>query len=319
VQASGDGAPVNEDPIATNLRNPNQLLTGGNDFSCPNTLGFYASNDGGSTWTHTCFPGTNGEGDSIVGYDLNNVAYAGGVENSSVFLSASTDNGQTWSTPKLVTGPTFGYLADKPWLEIDTNPSSPFKNALYVSVTQLDPNTDSQITVSHSNDGGKTWTTRNVAPMQTFPNDVDQFTDLAVGADGTVYVSWLRCPAVSGECAGQVSQLLLSKSSDGGNTWSSPVTIANPTLAPASASATFPSMQSSARATRRRCMSPSIAGADRRYRCFSPRPPMAAPASLPRFASATPTTETSFFPGSTSLPMAQSGLLGSTAATTPAI
>jgi len=68
--------------------------------------------------------------------------------------------------------------------------------------------------------------------MQTFPNNVDQFTDLAIGADGIVYVSWLRCPAVSGECAGQASQLLLSKSSDGGNTWSSPVTIATPTLSP---------------------------------------------------------------------------------------
>jgi len=63
---------------------------------------------------------------------------------------------------------------------------------------------------------------------------VDQFSDLAVGKDGTVFVSWMRCTAVypPGGCAGTWATLLLSRSTDGGSTWSTPVTIATVTLAP---------------------------------------------------------------------------------------
>jgi hypothetical protein len=234
VQASGGGQPVNEDPVAVNLKNPNQVLTGGNDYNCPNIQGFYSSNDGGSTWTRTCLPGSNGEGDPIVGYDLKNVAYAGGVQGSDVVLSSSTNNGQSWSTPVVVTTPLLGSLADKPWLEVDTNPGSPLVNSLYVSVTQFDGASDSEISVSHSRDGGKTWATVAVDTKQTYPNEVDQFSDLAIGADGAVYVSWLRCPAngATGDCGGTVSKILLSKSTDGGNTWSAPVTVSTPTLVP---------------------------------------------------------------------------------------
>lgn len=234
VQASGGPRVVNEDPLATNLANPKQLLTGGNDYNCSNIQGFYSSNDGGSTWTRTCLPGSGGEGDPIVGYDLKNVAYAGGIQNNNVVVASSTNNGQSWGTPVIATSALLGYLADKPWLEVDTNPGSPFVNALYISVTQFDASSNSEISVSHSNDGGKTWTTTVVDTKQIYPNSVDQFSDLAVGADGTVYVSWLRCPAngPAGDCGGTVSKLLLSKSTDGGNTWSKELTVATPTLVP---------------------------------------------------------------------------------------
>ena len=91
------------------------------------------------------FPGSGGEGDPIVGYDLKNVAYAGGIQNSNVVLSSPTNNGQTWGTPVIVTTPLLGSLADKPWLEVDTNSASPFVNALYISVTQFDGSSDSEI------------------------------------------------------------------------------------------------------------------------------------------------------------------------------
>ncbi len=88
-------------------------------------------------------------------------------------------------------------------------------------------------TVSHSNDGGATWTTKTVDATQLFPN-VDTFTDLAIGADGTVYVSWLRCTAgaSSGECANTTGTFYYAKSTDGGNTWSAPAKIASARLAP---------------------------------------------------------------------------------------
>jgi hypothetical protein len=57
---------------------------------------------------------------------------------------------------------------------------------------------------------------------QLFPT-VDQFSDLAIGRDGTVYVSWMRCTAnePTGDCGGTTATSLLSKSTDGGNIWRS--------------------------------------------------------------------------------------------------
>lgn len=67
----------------------------------------------------------------------------------------------------------------------------------------------------------------------TFPT-VDQFSDLATGRDGTVYVSWLRCTAgpPSGDCGGTVATMYISKSTDGGVTWSPKVAMASVNLVP---------------------------------------------------------------------------------------
>src|SRR5215469_5473692 len=236
VDASEGGSlPVNEDPIAVNPNNSSQILTGGNDYNCGNIQGFFASGDGGTTWTHVCSPGSGGEGDPIVGYDLNNVAHAGGIQNGSVVGFTSTNNGMTWSAPTTIITPKLGYLADKPWMQIDTNSSSSFKNNIYVSTTQFGPfngsSQQSQIWVSHSTDGGKTWTSKSVSAVTT--TTVNQFSDLGIGADGTVYATWINCPAngfLSPYCGGQKTNIMFSKSTDGGNTWSSPSTATTVTL-----------------------------------------------------------------------------------------
>jgi hypothetical protein len=236
VTASSKTNISNENPVAANPANGLNLLSGANDYNCQTTsfVGMYSSSDGGTTWNRICLPGSGGEGDPIVGFDLNGVAYGGGIQSGSIKVASSTNGGMSFGTPKTVTGPLLGYLADKPWLEVDTNKNSSFKNALYVSATQFDFSSNSEISVSHSNDGGNTWTTKAIDTKQIFPNAVDQFSDIAVGSDGTVYVHWLRCPASSshGECEGQVSNIMFSKSSDGGNTWSTPISAATVTLVP---------------------------------------------------------------------------------------
>jgi len=246
VQASEGGLPVNEDPIASNPRNPMQLLTGGNDYNCGSLQGFYASGDGGSTWSLNCLNTISGfysgAGDPIVGYDRNGFAYTGGVNlkpgptfEGVISLARSVNNGATWGATILAVNPVFpAGLTDKPWLQIDTNAASPHVNTLYISVTQYDSTgLNNEISVSHSSDGGKTWTTVPVDTEQIFPA-IDQFSDLAIGKDGTVYVSWLRCTAngPAGDCGGTTASMVLSKSTDGGNTWSAPVTIAQVNLAP---------------------------------------------------------------------------------------
>ncbi len=245
VQASEGGKPVNEDPIAANPSNAQELLTGGNDYNCSSLLGFFASANGGSTWNHTCMntPAADpfGCGDPGVGYDLSGAAYITGIASSNgscfpgvIIFEKSTDNGKKWSAPAVAVTPLFsGGLTDKPWLQVDDNASSPHANALYLSVTQFDATgNDSEISVSHSTNGGTNWTTSAVDKVQVFPPQVDQFSDLAIGTDGTVFVSWMRCTASSGECSGTQATLLLSKSTDGGSTWSKPVTLATVTLAP---------------------------------------------------------------------------------------
>jgi len=250
VQASGGGQPVNEDPIAVNPKNALQLLSGGNDYNCPNIQGFYSSGNGGTSWLSTCLnnlSGQFGEGDPIVGYDRKGNSYIGGIDSPNgstgeIVFEKSSNNGATWSAPSIAVNPFFsGGLTDKPWLQIDTTATSPHVNALYMSVTQFDVSSNSTITVSHSTNGGTTWSGAiQVDTTQIYPN-VDQFSDIAIGKDGTVYVSWMRCLATgpTGDCGGTTAMMEVSKSTDGGNTWSLPVPIATPALAPDTCSAFY--------------------------------------------------------------------------------
>src|ERR1051326_6731828 len=127
---------------------------------------------------------------------------------------------------------------------------------------------NTRIGVSHSTDGGATWHLVNVDSQQIYPN-LDQFSDLAIGADGTVYVSWMRCTAngptgdcggdlaigadgtvyvswmrctangPTGDCGGTTASQWFSKSTDGGATWSAAVKIHNANLAPDSCGAFY--------------------------------------------------------------------------------
>jgi len=63
-----------------------QLLAGGYDFNCSAgggvSAGFYASSGGGTAWNQTCLgtlTGYIGGGGPGLGYDLNNVAFASGI------------------------------------------------------------------------------------------------------------------------------------------------------------------------------------------------------------------------------------------------
>ena len=242
VNASQSSVLANETPVIINPKNASQILTGANDYACPAIQGFYFSTDGGTSWNRACLSllsGASGDGDPGVGFDLNNVAYATGIDamsagNTVIVYSKSTNQGVTWSPVKQAVANLFsGGIADKPWLEIDTNPTSPTKNALYISVTQFATNNNSTITVSHSTNGGSTWSKAiAVDATQTYPS-VDQFSDMAIGKDGTVYVSWMRCTAngTSGDCGGTTATMFFSKSTDGGNTWSAPKAITTAKLA----------------------------------------------------------------------------------------
>ncbi len=242
VQASGGSQPVNENAITVNPVTNTDLITTGNDYNCATLQGIFASTDSGSTWSHTCMTaiaGQGGLGDVVPAYDSKGVAYVAGINSpdggftGTIVVQKSTDKGLTWGTAKQAAPNTLGGIADKPWLEADTNTSSPFKDSLYISVTNFDSNSNSQITVSRSRNGGNTWATSNAGAFTTFPN-VSQFSDLAVGRNGDVYLAYMKCTAngATGDCGGTTATMVFQKSTDGGVTWSAPVNMTTTKMAP---------------------------------------------------------------------------------------
>jgi len=240
---------VTDTPIVTNPLNPKQLLLGSVDYNCadPSSLGFHLSRDGGSTWKRVeCMPVIrNGGGvywptfDPHVGYDRKGTGYIVGYYNASegedgfVAVQKSTD-GTHWSKPAVAlrrAGNTYPFEIG---FAVDTSPGSPRVNSLYVSgVMWTDQGYKNQVLISHATDGGSTWTQTAADAVQTYPAE-DRFTRVAVGRDGTVYVTWLRCPATGPDksCSDYTGHLMFSKSTDGGNTWSTPRFMTKATFSP---------------------------------------------------------------------------------------
>jgi hypothetical protein len=204
-------------------------------------LAFYVTNDGGSDWSTFCMvPFFSGQqeyipdGDPVLAYDRNSVAYIGGFyvndngRTSSGFEGfQKSSDGVTWSDPEIaVIRP--NYDPSYCWMAIDDGPASPYANSIYISCVMVGPlnnRTNNQVVVAHSTDGGATWNQVNVAPIQEYP-DNDFYPTLAIGKGGTVYVTWMYCNMGPQACNNEKGYMVFSRSADGGNTWSQPTPVA---------------------------------------------------------------------------------------------
>jgi hypothetical protein len=228
--------------IAVDPANPKNMLLGTLDGNCPySPLGFHFSSDGGSTWTRTtCLNNIQTQrgrlvyyptGQPMVAYDLTGKAYIAGEYIDSKFVGfglvafEKSSDGVSWSTQQLALS-RGNYNVLNSWMTSDTNPQSPYAGSLYVSTVTLNEPSQrqNQVVVSHSSDGGLHWTLVTVDPIQFSPAE-DRNTNMAVGKDGTVYITWMHCPTSGPDqsCHNGTAYVLFSKSGDGGNTWSSPV------------------------------------------------------------------------------------------------
>jgi BNR/Asp-box repeat len=243
TQASEGGALVTDSPIATNPLNGKQLLLGSTDYNCGNSsnVGLHLSEDGGSTWARVeCMPVITGKrgfesvGEPSVGYDQKGNAYASGAYSDIagmgyglVAVQRSRDGGTNWSKPVIALqspGNTNYYLTH---LSVDASPSSPWEGAVYVSgVLVSGQGAKKQVMVSHSTDGGDTWTQVAVGSVQKYPAQ-DVLTRTSTAAGGSVYLTWVHC---SWSC--RSGYVTFSRSADGGNTWSSPQQIATVRMPP---------------------------------------------------------------------------------------
>jgi hypothetical protein len=163
---------------------------------------------------------------------------------SAVYVYRSTaTNGASWNFPGRPvieffdpTG-TSGVLEDKPYLTVDNHVGSPFQDRIYVTYTEFAADGTGYLWESFSADYGETFSSRVLvstsSPLCTntyglpTPNGTcneNQFSDPFVGPDGALYVVFDNYNnTVTG--LDNSNQVLLTKSTDGGNTFSAPVLV----------------------------------------------------------------------------------------------
>ncbi len=213
--------------------------------------GSYYSNDGGQTWCciatdpqhlGTLIPGVerltggiyDAGGDSNVFFDNHGNVYFTGLgfdrtqAPNTVTLSKGTfdtSGNLHWGPPTFI-GQTKSpsTLNDKPWSTSDNNPTSPFYGRIYVSWTRFIFNPSngaykqSPIIFAYSTDGGQTFSTPQLIAGSVL---YSQGSHVMVGPDGTVYVLW------DGDTRlGPFDSTWMTKSTDGGVTWTMPIAIA---------------------------------------------------------------------------------------------
>jgi hypothetical protein len=122
----------------------------------------------------------------------------------------SLDSGRTWSPPRTVNdGTDFGSH------NFHALTAAPDGSLL---ATWLDARRGkSGVWMSRSTDGGRTWETNR--PIYTDPACPCCRTAVAVAGDGAIYVAW------RGILPGDVRDVVVTRSSDGGKTWTSPVRV----------------------------------------------------------------------------------------------
>lgn len=119
-------------------------------------------------------------------------------------------------------------LADKPYLAIDANPESRFRDYIYIAWTLFDKDHTAKIFVNRSRDHGETWdgnvlvsTPSNLCLMSVAGRgncDANQFSDPVVAPNGDLYVAWNNFNNAVSEKDNR-NQILLAKSTDGGQTF----------------------------------------------------------------------------------------------------
>ena len=233
--------------IVVNPNNPNQLVAAANTWDDQNgtcgDLGMQAvfySGDGGVTWGYTCAPDDNAFGlncGSMGGQTFGSDPALSWNDNNEVFLNymmlcyngdyfyamvvaRSADGGATWNGQGVIKNSwSTGDLEDKNFYLIDTYPGSPYYGRHY---TCWDRNNNEKFAYSTNN--GVSWTE---VDLPTAGGGIDLGCDIAVQKNGTVHVIWntLSCRF---NCSNE--QTYYSRSTNGGQSWSTPVLVVDPNL-----------------------------------------------------------------------------------------
>jgi hypothetical protein len=212
----------NEISLCIDRANPANLIAGSNINQ------IYISGDTGKTWSQYDAKSVHGVyGDPVlVSSKSGKIYYAHLAKNpekkwpewfDKIVVQYSTDAGKTFSN-----GAAIGFhptkMQDKPWLNLDEWPTSPFKDRVYVSWTEFDrykspdPNHHSNVKIAWSDDGGDRFSNAvKVSDISGGCLDDDNSTEGATTAslpDGTLCMVWSA-----------FGKIWFDKSKDGGKTW----------------------------------------------------------------------------------------------------
>lgn len=199
---------LSENSVAVHPLNAKIVLSA-NNINLPGGVSAHVSYDWGVTWypqTYNILPGSGSDPTAMI--DLHGNLYVSYLGNGGVSVARSTDLGNNWFSFQIPNSSG----ADKPHSKIDNSCNSIYKNRIYCAWDV------SSILFTCSTDNGANWKT----PLITLPSSspghgVNITTDNA----GNVYVIW----PIHGRESTPYNALRFTKSSNGGDNWSPPVTI----------------------------------------------------------------------------------------------
>jgi hypothetical protein len=168
-------------------------------------------------------------------------------QSSAFVVFRSTQNGgASWNFPGRYTTVNFdsagagNVLEDKALMAIDDNVTSPYRDRIYVTWTEFAANGTAYIYEVHSDDYGESFSKRVLVSkdssycFDTFgaatPNgrcNENQFSDPFVGPDGNLYVAYDNYNNQPTSGTDNRYEVLLAKSTDGGQSFSSPVKVSD--------------------------------------------------------------------------------------------
>ncbi|HYP39234.1 MAG TPA: exo-alpha-sialidase, partial [Chloroflexia bacterium] len=178
------------------------------------------STDGGATWPVQVhmpnLPPTDSESDPVVMARDDGRIYVSCLTtgNNGIWITWTDDDGQTWH-PSVPIIQNQGGLQDKEWFAIDNNPASPYYHRMYMMYVP-DPGFGSGVVEHHSTDGGLTW-----SGQQPIAGNDTEYTYPVIASDGTVYNFMMENWGF-----GQTGTVQMTKSTNGGVTWSAPANVA---------------------------------------------------------------------------------------------
>jgi hypothetical protein len=193
VAVSDTVEPNNEPAIAVDPNDPLHLVAAGNDYGTPNGdawVGYHVSWDGGQTWTRDLIPGyLGGPTSELTGFDLAGDPVVCFNADGDVYIS--------------------GLMAKR-----DRNPINPV--GFGFNLGRADG-----IFVAKSTDGGETFNQINIlaTAMQTLISFHDKEWMAVDMNNGNVYVVWVVFNALL------TATVLISRSTDNGNSYSTPQAI----------------------------------------------------------------------------------------------
>jgi hypothetical protein len=243
----------NEPTSAVDPSRPTVVTSGSNDYCTVEKAGgtwtgFYRSTDSGTSWTDSLLPGyptddspegiasplhrkgISNAGDPVQAWDrsgrlfyMGNAFNRDAPQNGSVWVATYDQHAAHYVRTVIVgkgTPALTGKFNDKTSIEVDRGLSSPYAGNVYVAWSVFQGNGNNEIVFARSTDHGQTFS----QPTKLSEGSLDnQFADIAVTRNGTLYVAW---NGTTGSRANGSPAMVYATSTDGGRSFSKPAVAA---------------------------------------------------------------------------------------------